>query len=213
MHIIPRRPRRFRCYVYWSPTAQNRDVAFPRTLLSGLSAAAINGKRVLSRRALLLAEKVYAGRNIILPVNRKNVRGKTRRNPTFAARILHARSTEDPRREDPPPTSTSSEARVNRIKNSSAFIGRPSMSRYYEYQSACKDCICTHRYTHVQNFGESLVGRDWILIIGSGWPDCLNGGFLVLDNLSWRSSTIDATINDRSHVRGWLMMPRCPLKR
>lgn len=59
-------------------------------------------------------------------------------------------------------------------------------------------CICMQTYIHVQNLGESLVRRDWILIIGSGWPDCFNGGVLVLDNLSSRFSTIDT--NDRSYA-------------
>lgn len=151
---------RFRCYVYWSLTAQNHDVTFPRTLLSGLSAAAINGKRVLSlvlycwqRRCTgefsrWIGKKMFAGKHGEIP-------------------RLHARHTEDPFAERilcqlrPPARRESTESKILPRSLAVHHWGIVNASAYGATH------ICTRRYTDVQNLGESFdVIGSWLLDLG-----------------------------------------------
>jgi len=166
----------------------------------------------LSRRALLPAEKVY-GRNSpdeLEKCLRENTAGSH-----VCREDLHARYTEEGSSLRGSFVNLDLRRGANQQNRKFFRVHWPSVNAEVSQMQSMRAalCVCTHKCTHVQNLGESLARRDWILIIGSGWPDCLNGGFLVLDNLSWRSSTIDDAINDRSYVRGWLMTPKCLLKR
>lgn len=117
----------FRCHVYWSPTARNRDVAFPRTLLSGLSVAAING------RTSPISTCFTAGGE---GVRRNSSDEKCSWENTAGSHVrredLHAHHTGSSLRGS---SANLDLRRVDRIENSSAFNGRSSMPR----------CVCVHR--------------------------------------------------------------------